>query len=185
MLPGRRPHIPNPGKNRQLTVPGALEVTTGTFRYRLGRRRATDFPDLFKQPVAAFPYAPATVVICDNDQIHHARAVRDFITAQPGMRLWYGARYSPHDNPVERGWAVLKQYLADTAVSWPARRRQDHAFFRSRSPGRILTTAAPWTSPWFPTSYRQRFWKAVEKGGCQSPQFALWPGGGQDSVPCG
>ncbi|WUN94967.1 hypothetical protein OHT51_13185 [Streptomyces sp. NBC_00299] len=54
-LPGRRPHIPTPGRNRQLTVSGALEVTTGTRGYQLGRRRAADFLDLLKQLVAASP----------------------------------------------------------------------------------------------------------------------------------
>ncbi|MEU9917821.1 IS630 family transposase [Streptomyces sp. NPDC051001] len=160
-LPGHRPHIPTPGKNRQLTVLGALEVTTGTFVYQLGRRRAADFLDLLQQLATAFPNAPAAVIICDNDQIHHARTVREFVAAHPGMHLWYGARYSPHDNPIERIWAPLKHYIANTAVSWPARRRQVHAFFRNRSPSQLLTTAAPWTSPWFPTSYRQNFWKAA------------------------
>lgn len=101
-LPGRGPHIPTPGKNRQVTVQGALEVTTGTFRYRLGRLRAVGFLDLLKQLGTAFPHAPATVVICENDQIHRARTVREFIAAHPGMHLWYGARCSPHDNPIER-----------------------------------------------------------------------------------
>lgn len=77
--------------------------------------------------------------------------MREFVATQPGMHLWYGARYSPHDNPIERVWAALKHYLANTAVAWPARQRQVHAFFRSRSPDQLLA-AAPWTSPWFPTS---------------------------------
>ncbi|WTW41847.1 hypothetical protein OG613_02865 [Streptomyces sp. NBC_00015] len=54
-LPGARPHIPTPDKNRQLTVLGALEVTTGTFRCQPGRRRAGDFLDLLKRLLAAFP----------------------------------------------------------------------------------------------------------------------------------
>ncbi|WP_196941533.1 IS630 family transposase [Streptomyces poonensis] len=153
-----RPQIATPGKNRQLTVLGALEVTTGAFRYRLGRRCAADFLALLQQLAAASPAAPAVVVLCDNDSIHHARAVREFVAGQPGLHLWYGARYSPHDNPVERVWAALKAFLANTAVTWPSRRRQVHAFFRTRSPGQLLTTAAPWTSPWFPTSYRRNFW---------------------------
>src|SRR5512135_2044242 len=100
---------------------------------------------------------PAIVVIGDNDSIHHARTVRDFVAAHPGLHLWYSARYTPHDNPVERIWAALKAYLANTATFWPGRRRQLHAFFRSRSPDQNLTTATPWTSPWFPASYRQNF----------------------------
>lgn len=167
-LTGRRPKIPTPGKNRQLTVLGAVEVTTGTLAYRLGRRCAADFLALLKQLLAAFPDAPAIAVICDNDQIHHARIVRDFVAAQPGLHLLFGARYSPHDNPAERIWAALKTFLANTAVTWPGRKRQIHAFFRSRSPDQNLTTAAPWTSPWFPTRYRQDFWKAALAGGSSS-----------------
>ncbi|MFD7814137.1 IS630 family transposase [Streptomyces sp. NPDC059785] len=150
-----RPPIATPSKNRQL---GALEVTTGAFLYRLGRRRAADVLALLQQLVAAFPAAPAVVVLCDNDSIHHARSVRDFVAARPGLHLWYGARYSPHDNPIERIWGALKTFIANAATTWPGRRRQIHAFFRTRSPGQLLTTAAPWTSPWFPSSYRQNFW---------------------------
>ncbi|WP_317617849.1 IS630 family transposase [Streptomyces sp. SDr-06] len=160
-LPGYRPEVPTPGKNRQITVYGALEVTTGAFFYRLGHRCAADFLLLLQQLLAAYPDAPAIAVICDNDQIHHARTVRDFLAAHPGTHLWFGARYSPHDNPTERIWAALKNFIADTAVSWPGRRRQIHAFFRGRSPDQNLATAAPWTSPWFPAHYRQDFWKAA------------------------
>ncbi|MDO0930512.1 helix-turn-helix domain-containing protein [Streptomyces sp. DG2A-72] len=73
--PGRRPQIPTPGKNRQITVLGAPETTTGTFRHRLGRHRAADFLTLLRQLVAAFPNAPAVVVICDNDPPGTGRAL--------------------------------------------------------------------------------------------------------------
>jgi hypothetical protein len=76
------------------------------------------------------------VVICDNDIIHHARKITAYLEEHPRLELLYGARYSPHDNPV-----------ANTAVSWPGRLRQIHSFFRNRSPGQMLATAAPWTSP--------------------------------------
>jgi len=77
------------------------------------------------------------------------------------LELLYGARYSPHDNPVERIWAALKNYVANTAVTWPGRLRQIHSFFRSRSPDQMLATAAPWTSPWLPPGYEQNFWNAA------------------------
>ena len=44
---------------------------------------------------------------------------------------------------------------ASTAVSRPGRRRQIHSFFRTRSPGQGLATAAAWTSPWLPPGYEQ------------------------------
>src|SRR5262249_52813441 len=154
---GARPKVPTPGKNRQVTVLGAIEVTTGRWVYRLGRRRAADFIALLHMLAQAFPLAPAIVVICDNDSIHHAppvsphaRAAPPPLDNTPRMDLLYGARHSPHDTPVERVWARLKTYVANTAVTWPGRLRQIHSFFRNRSPDQMLDTAAPWTSPWLP-----------------------------------
>jgi hypothetical protein len=145
-LRGARPEVLTPGTNRKVTVLGALEVSTGTWVYRLGRRRAADFIALLQMIAEAFPRAPVIVVICDNDSIH-ARKVTAHLEKRPRLELLYGARYSPHDNPAERIWAALKNYVATTAVSWPGRLRQIHAFFRSRSPDQMLATAVPWTSP--------------------------------------
>ena len=50
-----RPDIPAPGKNRQVTVFGAIEVTTGAWVYRLGRRCAADFIALLDQLLAGVP----------------------------------------------------------------------------------------------------------------------------------
>ena len=160
-LRGARPQIPTPGKNRQVTVFGAIEMTTGQWIYRLGRRRAADFIALLAMLTQAFPRAPKIVVICDNDSIHHARAVTAYLGTHPQLEVLYGARYSPHDNPVERIWGGLKDYVANTAVTWPGRLRQIHSYFRNRSPGQMLDTAAPWTSPWLPPRYEQNFWNAA------------------------
>ena len=159
-LRGARPEVLTPGKNRKVTVLGAIEVSTGRWVYRLGRRCAADFIALLDQLLAAFPQAPAIAVICDNDSIHHARTVTAYLQKHPRLELLYGARYSPHDNPVERIWGALKNYVANTAVTWPGRLRQIHSFFRNRSPGQMLATAAPWTSPWLPPGYEQNFWNA-------------------------
>jgi len=51
--------------------------------------------------------------------------------------------------------------VANTAVTWPGRLRQIHAFFRNRSPDQMLDAAAPWTSPWLPPGYEQNFWNAA------------------------
>jgi hypothetical protein len=42
-LRGMRPQVLTPGTNRKVSVLGALEVTTGRWVCRLGRRRTTDF----------------------------------------------------------------------------------------------------------------------------------------------
>jgi transposase len=129
--------------------------------YRLGKRCAADFIALLDQVLRAFPAAPVIVMICDNDSIHHARTVTSYLEKHPRLELLYGARYSPHDNPVERIWAALKNYVANTAVTWPGRLRQIRSFFRARSPNQMLDTAAPWTSPWLPPGYEQNLWNAA------------------------
>jgi len=117
--------------------------------------------DTFQLLVTLCLQVVAIVVICDNDSIHHARAVTRYLEQHPRLELLYGARYSPNDNPVERIWAGLKNYVANTAVTLPGRLRQIHAFFRNRSPGQMLDAAAPWTSPWLPPRYEQDFWNAA------------------------
>jgi hypothetical protein len=50
---------------------------------------------------AAHPDAGQATGRCDNDSIRHARAVTAYLGKHPQTELLYGARYSPHDNPVE------------------------------------------------------------------------------------
>ena len=66
-----------------MTVFGALEVTTGVWVYRLGRRCAADFIALLDQLLAALPGTPVIAVICDNDIIHHARKVTAYPLVLP------------------------------------------------------------------------------------------------------
>jgi len=58
-LRGARPEVLTPGTNRKVTVPGAIEVTTGIWVCRLGRRCAADFTALLDQALRAFPGGPA------------------------------------------------------------------------------------------------------------------------------
>jgi hypothetical protein len=188
-LRAARPQVPTPGTNRQVTVFGAIEVTTGAWVYRLGHRCAADFTALLDQVLRAFPQAPAIAVICDNDSIHHARKVTAYLEKHPPLELLYGARYSPHDNPVERVWAGLKNYVANTAVTWPGRLRQIHSFFRNRSPDQMLATAAPWTSPWLPPGLRAellecRFSRSTS-GACARRRYGARSRGPRRSAPAG
>src|SRR4029077_13499093 len=84
-----RPQIPTPGTNRQVTVFGAIEVTTGRWVYRLGRRCAADFIALPAQVLRAFPRAPVLVMICDNDSSCHARTVTAYLDKHPRLELLY------------------------------------------------------------------------------------------------
>jgi DDE superfamily endonuclease len=80
-----RSQIPAPGSNRQVTIYGAIEMTTGAWVCRLGRRCAADFIALPDQLLRTFPSAPLIVVICDNDSIHHARKVTACLQEHPAL----------------------------------------------------------------------------------------------------
>jgi hypothetical protein len=57
-LRAARPQVPTSRKNQQVTVFGALEVTTGAWVCRPGRRCAADFIELLDQLLATFPRRP-------------------------------------------------------------------------------------------------------------------------------
>jgi len=50
------------------------------------------------------------VLVLDNLKVHHARAVKEWLEENP-MRLVFLPPYSPHFNPIEGLWALLKARL--------------------------------------------------------------------------
>jgi transposase len=160
---GTRQRVMTPGKNRRRTIFGAVDLRTGRFCYQVARKAVSaSFTAFLAQLLAAYPSAPVVAVICDNVIIHHSKLVRRWLAAHPRVVVLHGARYSPHDNPVERVWAALKAWLANSpTLTIQGRVRQVHAFFRARSPAQILATAAPTSSPWLPEGYVQNFRQAA------------------------
>jgi transposase len=115
-----------------------------------------------EQLLAASPAAPVVAVICDNVIIHRSKIVQRWQRTHPRLRVLHGARYSPHDNPVERIWGAFKAWLANTpTLTTQGRVRQVHAFFCQRSPTDMLATAAPSSSPWLPQEYMHNFRQAA------------------------
>jgi transposase len=153
----------DPGKNRRRTIFGAVDLHSGRFLYQVCRKAVSaSFTAFCEQLLAAYPTAPVVAVICDNVIIHHSKIVQAWLASHPRVRVLHGARYSPHDNPVERIWGALKAYLANSPTPTMAGRiRQVHAFFRQRSPAQLLVTAAPHSSPWLPDRYGQNIREAA------------------------
>ncbi|KWW98047.1 transposase [Carbonactinospora thermoautotrophica] len=163
ILRGQRHTIDTPGSNQRRSLFGATDLVTEAFHYAISRRAVSAvFCQFLDQLLTAYPTAPTVAVICDNASIHHSGITRRWLAAHPRLLLLEGARYCPQDNPTERIWAALKHQLANTAPTTMADRlRQVHAFFRHRTPDQNLITAAPWSSPWLPHSYRQNFRQAA------------------------
>jgi hypothetical protein len=63
-------------------------------------------------------------VVCDNVVIHRSKLVKRWRAAHPRLLVFHAARYSPHDNPVERIWGALKAWLPDGYMQPMSRPRQ-------------------------------------------------------------
>jgi transposase len=152
-----------PGKNRRRTIFGAVNLISGQWCYQVTRKAVSaSFTAFCEQLLAAYPAAPLVVVVCDNVIIHHSKIVQRWRATHPRVLVLHGARYSPHDNPVERIWGALKAALANTpTLTIQGRVRQVHAFFRQRTTAELLATAAPHSSPWLPEDYMQNFRQAA------------------------
>jgi transposase len=163
ILRGQRQQVMTPGKNRRRTIFGAVDLATGQFLYQVCRKAiSTSFTGFCEQLLAAYPAAPLVAVVCDNVIIHRSKIVQRWLATHPRLRVLHGARYSPHDNPVERIWGALKAWLANNpTLTVQGRVRQVHTFFRARTTAQILATAAPHSSPWLPTNYVQNFRQAA------------------------
>ena len=155
--PWQAPAGHDPGTNRRRTIFGAVNLTSGQWCYQVARKAVSvTFIAFLEQLLAAYPTAPLVAVVCDNVIIHHSKIVGRWLAAHPRIRVLHGARYSPHDNPVERVWGALKAWLANTpTLTIQGRVRQVHAFFRQRTTAQMLATAAPHSSPWLPQGYGQ------------------------------
>jgi transposase len=160
---GARQEVMTPGKNRRRTIFGAIDLASGRLFYQVTRKAVSaTFTAFCEQLLAAYPSAPVVAVICDNVIIHRSKIVGRWLGKHPRMRVLHGARYSPHDNPVERIWGALKAYLANSpTLTIAGRVRQVHAFFQARSDAQNLATAAPYSSPWLPEGYVQDFKQAA------------------------
>jgi transposase len=158
-----RQPLMTPGTNRRRTIFGAVNLATGRFCYQVTRKAVSaTFTAFCQQLLDTYPTAPVVAVICDNVIIHRSKLVGRWLEANPRLLVLHGARYSPHDNPVERIWAALKAWLANSpTLTIAGRVRQVHAFFRDRPDAQLLATAAPHSSPWLPEGYVQNFRQAA------------------------
>jgi transposase len=163
ILKGTRQPVMTPGTNRRRTIFGAVDLHSGRWLYQVTRKAVSAaFTAFLDQVLAAYPTAPKIAVVCDNVIIHHSKIVQRWLATHPRIVVLHGARYSPHDNPVERIWGALKAALANSpTLTIAGRIRQVHAFFRQRTNEQILATAAPHSSPWLPDNYGQNLSQAA------------------------
>ena len=162
---GERQEVMTPGKNQKRSIFGAIELATGRWLYHIAERATSAaFIEFLEHILDAYPAAPVIAIVLDNVSTHSSRAVERWLAADDHarVRLLYGARYSPHHNPVERVWGAMKRHLANSpTLTMLGRIQEVHAFFRSRTRAQMLATASPFNTPWLPPGYGQKLWKAA------------------------
>ena len=104
---GTQLEVMTPGQNQKHDLAGALELTTGTLHHCLGPRQTNAlFRDLLSVLDTRYPAERYTrlYVVVDNDKIHKAKAVEQWLAAHPRVTLLFLPTYCPRANPIERAF---------------------------------------------------------------------------------
>lgn len=109
---GKQLRVRAPGKNRKLTVFGAVRYGRGSFLYHAQpRKTAWGFRILLHRLLArARRTGRRIVLVLDRGNPHHAHAVHhDLEQARPHVRALWLPHYSPELNLIEMLWRHLKR----------------------------------------------------------------------------
>lgn len=163
ILRGQRQQVLTPGHNRRRALFGALDLESGRWICQVAHSaNSLAFLHLLEALLQTYPKAPSVAVVLDNVIIHSSRSVQAWLLEHPRVQLLYSARYSPHENPVERIWGAMKRHLANSPPpTIQDRVSQAMLFFSSRTPEQMLHTAAPGKLHWLPRSFGQNFCRAA------------------------
>ena len=163
ILRGQRQLVMTPGQNQRRSLFGAVDLGTGKWCVKVARRANSGaFVRLLECLLDTYAHAPALAVVLDNVNIHSSRMVQAWLLGHPQVHLLYGARYCPHENPVERIWGAMKAHLANSPPpTMPGPVSQAMNFFAAATPEQMLQTAAPWKARWLPSHYGQDLCKAA------------------------
>ena len=162
ILRGQRLLVMTPGQNQRRSLFGAVDLGTGKWCVKVARRaNSAAFVRLLACLLDTYADAPTIAVVLDNVNSHSSRMVQAWLLGHPQVHLLYGARYCPHENPVERIWGALKAHLANSPPPTMAGRvSQAMSFLAAATPEQMLQTAAPWNARWLPRHYGQDLCKA-------------------------
>jgi putative transposase len=111
-LQGTQDKIRTPGTNEKHYLAGALQLATGKMLYCLGPRKNNGlFRDLLTLLDTAYPVSDVTrfYVVVDNDCIHKAKAVEQWVANHPRFILLWLPTYCPRANPIERAFGDVHE----------------------------------------------------------------------------
>ena len=145
MLVGQqfRIHVP-PNWNRCFHIFGVLETRTGEWVYRFfDQGTHKEFIAFLEHLLTVYPTGRIFIIL-DNGSIHKAKEVLEWLAAHPRLQLVWLPTYSPHLNPVERIWKVMKQAVAANRAhaKLVMLKQAAREFFANLTPEQALQTAS-------------------------------------------
>ena len=145
MLVGQqfRIHVP-PNWNRCFHIFGVLEARTGEWVYRFfDQRTHKEFIAFLEHLLTVYPTGRIFIIL-DNGSIHKAKEVLEWLATHPRIQLVWLPTYSPHLNPVERIWKVMKQAVAANRAyaKLVMLKQAAREFFANLTPEQALQTAS-------------------------------------------
>ncbi len=117
MPKGTQMEVMTPGTNEKYYLAGALDVTTGIVHHCVGPRKTNAlFRDLLQTLETAYPAAQYQQihVVVDNDKIHQAKAIEEWLATHPRVRLLFLPTYGPRANPIERAFGDVHDLCTRT-----------------------------------------------------------------------
>ena len=107
MPKGSQEEVMTPGQNEKHYLAGALNLATGKIFHCLGPRKTHAlFRDLLTRLDRTYPERAVRriYVVVDNDKIHKAKAVGQWLVSHPRFTLLWLPTYCPRANPIERAF---------------------------------------------------------------------------------
>ena len=107
MPKGSREEVMTPGQNEKHSLAGARNLATGKILHCLGpRKNHVLFRDLLTLLASTSPerWVRRIDVVVDNDKMHKAKAVGQWLEAHPRFELLWLPTYCPRANPIERAF---------------------------------------------------------------------------------
>jgi putative transposase len=104
---GTQVRVMTPGQNQKHYLAGALDLATGTLHHCLGARQTNAlFRGLLSVLEERYPAERYTrlYVVVDNDKIHQAKAVEQWLDAHPRVTRLFLPTDCPRANPLERAF---------------------------------------------------------------------------------
>ena len=110
---GKQPQIVCKQRQRERqTVFGSCNYDTGQVTISFADRgNAQTFKKHLKKVLHAYPGTSKIIMVLDNVAYHHARRIKEWLSKQNRLELFFLPPYSPDLNAIERVWWYMRKKI--------------------------------------------------------------------------